>query len=109
MTMEIIEFLDARIAEDEAAARDVMPAEWTNATASIVGPAREHMDNWGPGRVLAECKAKRDIIGVRNALAANNPEEGSSGWFQVAAFDTAIRQLAAVFRDHPDYAQLWRP
>jgi hypothetical protein len=49
MTMDIIEFLDARIAEDEAAARDVMPAEWTNATAPIVGPAREHMDNWAPG------------------------------------------------------------
>ena len=49
------------------------------------------------------------MIGVRNALAANNPEEGSCGWFQVAAFDAAIRQLAAVFSGHPDYAQLWRP
>ena len=89
--MNIVEFLEARIAEDEAAANDATGARWVVlpgvhaslvnidatqirdekwkygrfghiATTSHDASYAEHIARHGPARVLAECAAKREII-----------------------------------------------
>ncbi|WP_152203625.1 DUF6221 family protein [Georgenia thermotolerans] len=116
--MTITEFLLARIAEDEAEARS------KPTTYLYIHPDGYDMADMGPGyvlaanpaRVLAECAAKRAIIepardatyyakrvdrellgGPRDAMA--DPYPG----------DVILRHLAAVYADHPDYQQEWKP
>ena len=47
----------------------------------------EHIARHDPARVLAECAAKRVLLGNANY--------------------TALNALAAVYADHPDYKQEW--
>lgn len=109
----VVEFLLARIAEDEAAAKaaDAVPAPW---------------GFWDDARVLAECEAKRRVIErcrpqyavlyreSERLLASAFDQEtmktvGHSGpiWPFAGAEDT-LRALAAVYADHPDYRDEWR-
>jgi hypothetical protein len=119
-TQTITEFLEARIAEDEAAARlrDVQTfgAE-QRAFAGVQGV-------FDPARVLAECEAKRRIVAAlederqrkdiynrdfdlgllttegdfRSRLSAN------ARW---AGLDVAVRALASVYADHRDFRDEW--
>jgi hypothetical protein len=130
-TLTLTEFLLARIAEDEQVARLAWPERWEqdgdrNAVqtaetglrggyeglhmgvanmAMTVGSYRSearnaaHVARHDPARVLAECEAKRRIV-EREVNAANQ---------------TTYRRLftlqdrAAVYADHPDYREEWRP
>lgn len=137
-TMTLTDFLLARIAEDEAVARKAYPsgrwsidtskrqvgitgdiaaqdAPWRFAQASE-GCTAQHIARHDPARVLAECAAKRQIMeelglisgetkpgaDVRrgNPLAANRVARGAN---------RALRALASVYADHPDYRDEWRP
>jgi len=117
----LAEWLLARIAEDEAAARACVGV---NELAGYLGGkpiprwvrdgwqirsdderrivrvghtwAREadHIARWDPARVLAECEAKRRLIALG---------EKDSYW------DDVLRLLALPYADHPDYRDEWRP
>jgi hypothetical protein len=104
MTLE--EFLLARIAEDEIAARSAAkthpPAGWTVAYDAETMHTRRH----DPARVLAECEAKRRIVQHSeraHELAKVGPSAGDGAWF------LACRYLAVPYADHPDYREEWRP
>lgn len=102
--MNIIEFILARIAEDEAAARAVPPLDYNidmggdrqderftfgrslPSSADGMGnwskhrhspTTRKHFTRWEPPRVLAECSAKRLLIRVSAEGAA--AEDGERG------------------------------
>lgn len=116
--MTIVEFLLARIAEDEAEARDAIAER-----ARVFGDDPRSSDpdmslqSWpdvgvpavlvGPERVLAECAARRAVITEaiecdREAEAMGFPTEfgiGSNRIFEL---------MAAVYADHPDYDPAWR-
>lgn len=104
--MKIVEFLEARIAEDEAAAER---GGYHN------GGGTFSNDNYGclliqPARILAECAAKRAIIERQRAIweqamdvTLNDIEDDAN-----EGLDFAIRALAAVYADHPDYREEWR-
>lgn len=83
--MELVEFLLARIADDE---------EW----ARLYGCDDAHRGtDPNPGcrrRVVAECEAKRAIVGHYRYA----PEH----------MEPVLLDLAAVYSDHPDYDQAWR-
>lgn len=122
--MTIVEFLLARIAEDEAEATRV-PTSWLYPENY---PALE-MGEMGPGhtliispaRVLAECQAKRAMVEeslrlYRNLWLFRQPPlrrvkreeyERLSGRHQAAAW--ALRHLAAVYAEHEDYREEWKP
>lgn len=97
--MTLTEFLLARIAEDEAA---------------TVG----HLDNYVQ-RARAECEAKRRIVDAHLAQRAKGKELaedlGATGavlamagiW--MAATELSCLHLAAVYADHPDYREEWKP
>ena len=78
MHMTITEFLEARMAEDELAAYDVMGEREGD-------------------RTLAECAAKRAIITQVSDVA----------WCGYAVRDVILEHLAAVYKDHPEYRQDW--
>lgn len=120
--MTITEFLLARIAEDEAVARDatalaevpwratygrqvetahdgylVTPEDEHSRSDDPTDAVSEHIARHDPARVLAECEAKREIVRVY----LSNPMSWQS--------EVAVRALAAVHADHPDYDESWRP
>lgn len=184
--MSITEFLLARIAEDEAAARAATPGpwEWWNlegvdqgwsdngpnlhrtsdewkrceyfctwtdgdtdhrgekgkpghehkATTEVIGswghdawgisiePAdAEHIARHDPARVLAECAAKRSIVGMHQPMKDDGWVSGEShGYLWCSScgsvdYDSPVpypcptlRALAAVYADHPEYQDEWK-
>lgn len=133
--MTLLEFIEARIAEDEALAADWEglldePSE----TAGVVSDCDCGEDHAyssylavAPRRWLAECAAKRHLITEVFAVAARiDGERGCChsaeslrdlarmGWNSddCHGIDTAQPFLAALalpYTHHPDYRQEWRP
>lgn len=60
-----------------------------------------HIARHDPARVLADCEARRKV--VRNAQTYL---PGESGY---GAATYAVQCLAAVYSDHPDYDETWKP
>ena len=163
--MKLIEFLQARIAEDEAIAHaSIKPepetrtyygghsetlvdrGEWSSHERDSYNEARidgtfmtiydegghshdqaRHIARHDPARVLAECEAKRQLVEQCRpsyvilyreserllALALSQDQVktvASSGphWPHEGA-EPVLRSLAAVYADHPDYREEWRP
>jgi hypothetical protein len=100
-TMTLTEFLLWRIAvdEDRHAFRDL--AEVFRARGE--GLVADFLDK-EEARALAECEAKRRIVSVLDAVLAQsrNHEQRQNA-------ETTLRHLAAVYSDHPDYREEWRP
>lgn len=131
--MTIMDFLLARIAGDEAVARAATPGPWETMTEETAdgeniyytvehGRAQlcdmsstsmqgrsdaEHIARHDPARVLAECAAKRAIVEQWNDPASFGPFSDAVGVGIAEGIDTALRALAAVYTDHPDYRQEW--
>ncbi|MGY2745054.1 DUF6221 family protein [Pseudarthrobacter sp. O4] len=102
--MDVVEFLSQRIAEDEAAARNLL----NDRSVSESG-------KWYERRVLLECEAKKRLIGIvesarQAALAAmvRHPE-GDTPWIPEAIEWTtlSLNALALPYVDHPDFEQRW--
>lgn len=107
--MTIVEFLNARLDEDERASK-----------AAPVG-AR------GRDRALAEVAAKRKIVrgyveahraGMRRLEPAldsassshdrpRQPADGGDPWAELLAWRLALKYLAGVYRAHPEYDRSW--
>lgn len=130
---DLVEFLLARIAEDEACAREAMGAtdgEWSSWNRSWDAGARdlaaggermaalpttidEHVCRHDPARVLAECEAKRRIVNLHRpetfedapAEAFCTHDQRTSGLWPCPT----MRLLALPYADHPDYREEWRP
>jgi len=96
----IVEFLNARLDEDERASK-----------AAPVGSR-------GRDRALAEVAAKRKIVrGYAKAHSASmrmvepspsdGPPEGGDPWSELLAWRLALKHLAAVYRTHPEYDDSW--
>ncbi len=101
----LVEFLLARIAEDEEDAR---------AATEIGGCWRMTADVRGGlivdrSRALAECRTKRRI--VRAYETARDAEIGdiAAAVRDEQAFRYVIRLLALTYCDDPDYREEWRP
>lgn len=107
-----MEFLEARISEDEL-------------SVSIRGDGSHRMHSWdivgtynpgcpdcrgvaGTARVLAECAAKRAIILLADDVEGLDYQVTSEWGGEIDGTGEAIlRAIAAVYKDHPDYQQEW--
>jgi hypothetical protein len=96
----IVEFLEARLAEDERAAHAAPPA------------------SGGPPRAGAEAAAKRRVLGGYVAayracsaalLAGPTSVQSVEAVAALYAWRSALEHLAAVYAGHPDYDPSWRP
>ena len=113
--MTITEFLEARIAEDQARAT----SGWARLGDSRWETTEYGQDFLTPSAVLAECAAKRAIIEMHGPVK-------DDGWISGAAHDNlwcgmcgsiddspepfpcaTLQALAAAYKDHPDYRQEW--
>lgn len=118
----IVDFLHARLDEDEQAARDasgvVGGADWVVRNVPYEGIAffsdhdgvvghrnatTMHAELHSPSRVLREVDAKRRIIELAGAISCSGAE------FAEQDYQTLTRSLAAVYSDHPDYQADWAP
>jgi hypothetical protein len=83
------------------------------------GPVASHIARWDPARVLAECEAKRRIVG--NYLSAARVSEQTFDTSNVLATAKTmvaegiaeahlrdLRALALPYADHPDFSEEWR-
>jgi hypothetical protein len=132
----LADFLLARIAEDQAAARKCVGPEWDtglpatihpnpttyrtvvrqvgHVCGSIIAADAEHIARWDPARVLAECDAKRRIVElVQGPLteiaqtAIGCCETTDPGDTEVG--DKILRALALPYADHENYRPEWKP
>jgi hypothetical protein len=71
-----------------------------------------------PGRMLAECEAKRRIVDQYRDAKHWNAAEWDNGYDDdgreysdaiAETWETATRLLALPYADHPDYREEWRP
>jgi hypothetical protein len=126
-TTTIPDFLRARIAEDEATAKAAAAGEAllpslrsVKASAWVPDGEITHIARWDPARVLAECEARRRIVewcGERDRVFVGAHFGGDAmresdflpGALKRPADSVVLRALAAVYADHPDYDQAWRP
>lgn len=104
--MDLAEFLAARLGEDEAAANDerIWFGPFPEAIKESEGELIIQKE-----RVLAEVAAKRAIL-ARHAEAQGwsyPPGDGDEAVQDELV--TVVRHLAAVYSDHPDYRQEWKP
>lgn len=103
--MTITEFLLARIAKDEQAAKDAGTDAMTgwrwkawpeDAHAEVQALVLTHSR-----RTLAECEAKRRILDAH--LGCDDVS------YSDASTCPDLRIVAAIYADHPDYDEAWRP
>lgn len=111
----LTEFLLARIAEDEERAQFVArQIEGSNYT-----PFEQWKLSWHdeydllcvePSRALAECEAKRRIVEDFEVLHADYrvTHDPTTEARRLQA-RIAMAHLAAVYADHPDYREEWKP
>lgn len=130
--MTLVEFLRARLVEDEQAARatayslassiedpwsvrqkdrrDEMSwavysqGKYLKASELYEADAR-HIARHDPARVLAEVDAKRRLIAEVWDEREGFPTERTPG----NTADTVLRHLALPYAEHPDYDEAWRP
>ncbi|MEV4670986.1 DUF6221 family protein [Actinomadura sp. NPDC049382] len=122
--MTLVEFLNARLDEDEQTAREAGNRRWLIEDNTIsLWPENEHDGfmtwptrsdarhavHWQPERVLAEVEAKRRIVdehgpneyGLCDVCVLNDDAR--------RAPCPTLRLLALPYADHPDYDESWRP
>ncbi|WP_304453156.1 DUF6221 family protein [Nocardiopsis sp. YSL2] len=95
--MTIVEFLSARLDEDERASKAVP------------------VGSRGRERALAEVAAKRKIVrGYAEAhstsmrlLDSPSAVNGADPWSELLAWRLAVKYLATVYRSHPEYDRSW--
>ena len=98
--MTVTDFLLARIAEDEAAAKltlapKILPGEASSVVRGLDGGiAGIYVD---PARVLAQCAAMRQIVDRAERLGPD-----------ISEFEGILQMLASIWSDHPDYREEWR-
>lgn len=103
--MDIVEFLLARIREDESKSQEL-----------LARPFLSESDRWYEQRMLTECAAKRvlvDVIGHAREAALNHmilSDDRESRRLAESIEWTvyALSALALPYMEHPDYQDSWR-
>jgi len=107
VAMNIVEFLEARIAEEEAAIRDGMFVVGTSDLPEDGSAGRGSLGE----RMQEECAQKRAIIASwKDAAEDEGIEDPGEAQGTVAIARRAMLTiLAGSYREHPDYDPGWSP
>ncbi|MCC4300401.1 DUF6221 family protein [Rhodococcus sp. 3-2] len=121
--MTIVEFLEARLDEDEGSATwsgtafDGRAFECTEYTSGVLDTGDDlvaigdssitrHFETHDPARVLREVAAKRAIISDHRRFMAEERRR-MNGWVPNEWDQPILKALASVYSDHPDYQHEW--
>ena len=114
--MTLTDFLLARIAEDGERARDLDrdDAECMQSDGGRPGDnfPHRHAHHFTPGRILAECEAKRQIIALHVPAGIHDYASPQCQACDAVYCDGAcptLLLLALPYADHPDYPVEWKP
>ncbi|MCD0450782.1 DUF6221 family protein [Actinocorallia sp. API 0066] len=126
--MTLVDFLKARLDEDEVAATKAseFSAVWAETGTwclddmrhTVVGDGEaycgphnaEHIARHDPARVLCEVEAKRMIVRAHEKWCKGACETTSRGGETYdAAHWWALKALAIAYANHSDYREEWRP
>ena len=99
--MTLTEFLLARIAEDEAVIEATREGWHVKPRATLSSNIAALTVGMHPSRARAECGAKRAIANFADYWRGDANDYGQA--------DQALRIVSAVYADHPDYRQEWKP
>jgi hypothetical protein len=120
--MTLIEFLEARVAEDElmaTAAIEGATADWHVLYAyrdikdgdghyvvladGLYPSAAQaaHIARHSPGRILRQCEVAREVIAEFLRLDALDDQQGR------LVAESVMKRLASVYDDHPDFDPAW--
>jgi len=113
--MTLTEYLQARIAEDKAAAQECLADDSAAATwvpygldpNSLIPSSENPWIMVNPARVLAECEAKRQIVALHVAEPGQHPDFCGHDLRELPC--PTIRLLALPYTDRPDFEPGWRP
>ena len=102
---DLVTFLRARIDDDEATARRGFshPERWVR-----VAPTGTP-NGLSCSAVLREVEAKRAVVRAYLDAKAYYDAHPEADAGEVTGLYTAVRLLAQVWDDHPDYRSEWRP
>ncbi|WP_433893014.1 DUF6221 family protein [Streptomyces sp. CA-111067] len=107
---DLIEFLRARLDEDDLTVREAntSPEMVTGIPRSYAeAPVAIHIARFAnPDRVLAEIEAKREVLHIFERTRDYSPIFMSGIG---AAMVGTLRLLAQAYDGHPDYREDWRP
>jgi len=113
--MTLAAFLLARIAEDEAVAREATPDTLPHPLLLVEAEDRDMVCELmvDPARVLAECEAKRRIVEGHGRTHACTVLGEPDAWDEQTFWEKSepcptLRALAAVYADHEDSRDEWR-
>ena len=136
---EMADFLQARLDEDESAAREAagLTENWVADRPALgvvlvdgeplieghITGLTEHIARHDPARVLREVKAKRAIVAMHRLVfedyrdgdgmersSADCAKCGTDGRYTSDTYPcNTLRQIAAVYSDHPSYREEWKP
>lgn len=133
---DLMAFLNARLDEDEMAAKacaEVYPSPWEISDRGWVAKVRadepnfwvvaeleqhpsvdgwlgdrlDHIARHDPNRVLADIAAKRRIVEEYEAVREANADSDIDRCL-VSSLSACLRSLATVYADHPDYQPEWK-
>jgi hypothetical protein len=99
--MDVVEFLRARLDEDEAAAKAWLPFGNPNAE------QRQHVASHDPARVLADVESKRGVVAKCEAALRGQTRPGEELMKTLAVL--VLEGLATAYADHSDFREEWRP
>ncbi|WP_443196832.1 DUF6221 family protein [Pseudarthrobacter sp. 1C304] len=107
VAMNIVEFLEARIAEEEAG---ILDGSFVVGTSELPGDGGEAKGSLGE-RMQEECAQKRAIIASWQEAADEEGIEdpGEAQGTVAIARRAMLTILAGSYRDHPDYDPGWSP
>lgn len=136
---DLATWLLEQIAEDKRVARRASPSPWSSShgvygdeewidlqaadKATVIetesgangpnAPTARHIARWQPGRVLAECDAKRRIIeglapDLQAASGAVPPDELGARLTTELKAVAILRLLALPYQDRPGFREEWR-
>ena len=124
--MDIREFLEARLSEDEAVAQTAGGGAWQHMLGAVVQhvlcviervalvqaphlAAGGHIARHDPARVLRDVESTRALVELALRRQADRDlEYGRDDPWPVDRI-TELRLIAARWSDHPDYDEAWRP
>lgn len=113
----IVEFLTARLDDDEAVAQAARPHEHLrtrdNASLAVVEDDGYSTCSITSGRVLREIEAKRRIIAFALTYRESAEQETVASRKFIAEImaetaEDALKPLAAVYADHEDFQEEWK-
>lgn len=106
MSDDLIAFLRARLDDEQREAEPLAAQHGEPGTDLLSGDERANVAN--AVRVLRQVEAHRQIIDLAVRAAGLSLRDPETYGPTASAYSRAVREIAAIYSDHPDFREEWR-